>query len=136
AIGDGGNNNLLPFSQVLQLPFALDLNAARALLVNLAESRAVGNNLPTQGKVGTFNAVKELRRGRFGLIDQVNRRFDDFSEVVRRDVRRYADGDAGGAVDQQVRELRGQDDRLLLGAVEVGPQVHGVPAQLGHEALG
>ena len=37
--------------------------------------------------------------------------------VVRRDVRRHADGDAGRAVGQQVRERRRQHHRLLAGAV-------------------
>ena len=46
----------------------------------------------------------------------------DLAEVVRRDVGRHADGDAGGAVDQQVRQPRRQDDRLGLGPVVVRPE--------------
>jgi hypothetical protein len=38
-------------------------------------------------------------------------RVDHLAEVVRRDARRHADGDALRAVDEQVREARRQDDR-------------------------
>jgi hypothetical protein len=44
---------------------------------------------------------------------------DDLAQVVRRDVGRHADGDAGRAVDQQVREARRQHRRLVLGLVVV-----------------
>ena len=54
-----------------------------------------------------------------GIVDQRDRRVDHLAEIVRRDVGRHADGDAAGAVDQQVREARRQDHRLLLGAVVV-----------------
>ena len=37
---------------------------------------------------------------------------DHFAEIVRRDVRRHADRDAGAAVDEQVRERGGEDGRL------------------------
>jgi hypothetical protein len=43
---------------------------------------------------------------------------------VRRDVGGHADGDAGAAVDEQVRHPRRQHDRLGLGAVVIGPERH------------
>ena len=49
----------------------------------------------------------------------------DFAEVVRRNVGGHADGDAVGAVDQQVGEPAGQDDRLQVPAVVVGDDVDG-----------
>ena len=60
------------------------------------------------------------------LTDQVDRRFDDLSEVVGRDVGGHAHRDAAGAVHQQVREPSGQDPRLLARLVEVGRVVDGV----------
>ena len=45
---------------------------------------------------------------RCGVCDQRDQRIDDLAEVVRRDVGRHADGDAGRAVDQQVRDARRQ----------------------------
>ena len=38
------------------------------------------------------------------LVDHRHQRVDHLAEVVRRNVRRHADGDAGGAVDEQVGE--------------------------------
>ncbi len=47
----------------------------------------------------------------------------DLPQVVRGDVGGHADGDATGAVDQQVREAAGQDRRLLRAAVVVRGEV-------------
>ena len=80
--------------------------------------------------------------GRVG--DQVPQRLHDLDEVVRRHVRRHADRDAGGAVDQQVRDRGRQHRRLELAGVVVGPEVDGVLVDRGrhrhrgrrHPALG
>ena len=48
---------------------------------------------------------------------------------MRRDVGGHADGDAGRAVHQQVREAGGQHDRLLQALVVVGLPVHGILLQ-------
>ena len=61
-----------------------------------------------------------------GIVDQRDGRVDHLAEIVRRDVGRHADGDAAGAVDEEVREARRQDHRLLLGAVVVLAEVDGV----------
>ena len=58
-----------------------------------------------------------------GLLHHRQQRVDRLAEVVRRDVGRHADGDAAGAVDQQVGEPRRKDDRLLLLLVVVRPEV-------------
>ena len=47
------------------------------------------------------------------VVDQVDRGVDDLAEVVRRDVRGHADGDALAAVDEQVGEARREHDGLL-----------------------
>ena len=60
---------------------------------------------------------------------------DDLAQVVRRDVRRHADGDAGRAVDEQVREARRQDERLALRAVVVRPEVDRVHVQVAQHLL-
>ena len=56
----------------------------------------------------------------------------DLAQVVRRDVGGHADRDAAGPVDQQVREPRRQDGRLLLTAVVVGCEVDRVLVDLAH----
>ena len=46
--------------------------------------------------------------------------------IVRRDVGRHADGDAGGAIGEQVGEIAGEHRGLLLAAVVVRAEVDGV----------
>ena len=46
------------------------------------------------------------------------------------------DGDAGGSVDQKVRNLRGKDRRLLEGAVVVGEEIDRVLVQVLEQFLG
>jgi hypothetical protein len=78
------------------------------------------------------------------VVDHRQAGVDDLTQVVRRDVGGHADGDAAGAVDQQVGETGRQDDRLAFLAVvvvlevdrvlvDVGQQRHG---RVAHAALG
>ena len=63
---------------------------------------------------------------------------------MRRDIRGHADGDAGAAVDEQVRESAGQNQGLLGATVVVGAEVdslfvnvaHHFHGERGHAALG
>ena len=71
--------------------------------------------------------------GQRGVVDQPQRGVDDLAQVVRRDVGGHADRDAARAVDQQVREARGQDQRLALAVVEVGAEVDRVLVDVGEQ---
>ncbi len=70
--------------------------------------------MPPVGKSGPLMCLHQLV-----VVDVAgssmkrDRRGDHLAQVVRRDVRRHADGDAGRAVDEQVREARRQHERLL-----------------------
>ena len=61
---------------------------------------------------------------------------DDLTHVVGRDVGRHADGDALGAVDEQVGEAARQHDRLLGRAVVVGHHVDGLFVDVRHQLEG
>ena len=50
---------------------------------------------------------------------------DHLVQVVRRDVGRHADRDAGRAVDQQVRNARRQNQRLVFGTIVVRSEIDG-----------
>ncbi len=91
------------------------------------------------GEVGAGELAHELAERGVGMLDQLDRGVDDLREVVRRDVRRHAHGDAGRAVDQEVRELRRQDPGLEERPVVVRRPVDGllvdvVAQHLGREA--
>ena len=82
--------------------------------------------MPPVGKSGPGHAslpdqlVERQRRGcRSGAI----RRVADLAQVVRRNVGRHADGDAVGAVDEQVGKLARQHERLAILAVVVVDEI-------------
>ena len=79
-----------------------------------------------------LHQVLDVRRR---VVDEGDDRPDDLGEVVRRDVRRHTDGDAGTAVDEQVREARRQDERLAFRLVVVRPEVDRVGVELAQHLL-
>ena len=135
---------------------ALDfLNIDDGALRDGAASGAVGvfDALAAQdggagGEVGSGDEREEcfeelLARG-LGVFEGPFDAAREFTQVVRRDARRHADGDAFGAVGEQVREAGGQDGGFLVAAVvvvlevdaflvDVADHLHG---QGSHLALG
>ena len=96
-----------------------------------------------QGAVGEVGALDPFQRGLEQLLGGgrrvLQRPLDggrDLAQVVGRDVGGHADRDPGRAVDQQVGEPGGQDDRLLLLAVVVGLEVDGVLADVADHLHG
>ena len=87
-----------------------DTAAGRIRLADLlgAEDEARGR------EIGAFDDAHEFLDGGLGIVDEHQRAVDDLDHVVRRDVGRHADGDARGAVDEELRELRREHGRLLL----------------------
>ena len=78
------------------------------------------------GEVGAGDELHDLVELDRRVVDIGDQGVADLAEVVGRDRGRHADGDAAGAVDQQVGELAGQDPRLLVLLVVVGLEVDGV----------
>ena len=60
------------------------------------------------------------------IADQRDAGVDQFAQIMRRDIGRHADGDAAGAVDQEIGKARRQHHRLVLVAVVIGLEVDGV----------
>jgi len=107
--------------RVDRLPFA----GQRVALALEAEDRRAGR------KVGAGYVLAESVGRDVRIVDDRDRRIDDLAEVVGRDVRRHPDGDPRAAVDQEVRQLRRQDRRLLLGPVVVVDVVDGLLVDVG-----
>ena len=55
---------------------------------------------------------------------------------MRRNVRGHADGDAAGAVDQQIRNARRQNDGLFARLIEVGNEIDGFFFEIGENVFG
>ena len=116
--------------------------AVRLLDALVAEDRRAGREVRALD-LGQQD-LEELLLGGLRVLEVPLHAVRDLTEVVRGDVRRHADRDTGRAVDQQVREPRGQDDGFLGTAVVVVLEVDGllvdVPdhlrGQRRHAALG
>ena len=116
---------------------------AAAGLVGVADP-VEADDLAAGGQVGAGDEPHQVVEVGVGVGDQVTQRLHDLDQVVRGHVGRHADGDAGGAVDEQVGERGGQHRRLELAAVVVGLEVDGVLVDRGrhrhrrrrHPALG
>ena len=87
-------------------------------------------------KVRSLDEAQQVLAGRFGVVDEVLHARGDLAQVVRRDVRGHADGDAGGAVDEQVRDARRQHSRFLVRTVVVRDHVDGLLLDVGHQLTG
>ena len=77
-------------------------------------------------EIRAFDALHQLLRGHIRVVDHLNHAVDDLAEVMRRNIRRHADRNAGRAVDQQIREAAGQHVRLHQRFVEVRGEIDGL----------
>ena len=115
---------------------------AAAGQVGLLDALAA-DDVAAGGEVGPGHELEQLalllrqRRRLVGLraLDRPDHGVDHLAHVVRRDVRRHADGDAGRSVDQQVRERRRQDGRLFGGLVVVRDEVDGLLVEIRHHLV-
>ncbi len=98
----------------------LPLPGEQVALLLVAEDRAAGREVRPE------DVLAEVVRGEVGVVDERDRRVADLPEVVGRDVRGHADGDARRPVDEQVRQLGRQHARLALRAVVVVDEVDGL----------
>ena len=92
--------------------------------------------MPPVGKSGPWTYLRtSLRRG-VGVLDEMDDAVADLGEIVGRDVRGHADGDAVAAVDEEVGELRGQDLGHGQALVVVRDEVDRFLVDVGHELVG
>jgi hypothetical protein len=84
-------------------------------------------------EVGAGDQLEQLVVGQVGPLDQGQDAADDLGQVVRRDRRGHADRDAGGAVQEQVRDLGRQDRGLELLVVVVRLPVDGLLVEIGEQ---
>ena len=84
-------------------------------------------------KVRAFDELHQLRNRDVRLVNLRADAVNDFAEVVRRHVRGHADGDAGAAVDEQIRKRGGKDRRLGEALVVVRDEIHRVLVHVLHQ---
>ena len=96
---------------------------------------AAKQGLPTHddaagGEVGARDDLEKLLHRDAGVVDELHERAADLAEIVRRDARRHADGDATGAVDDEVRKPARQHDRLGVPLIVGGDEIDGVELEV------
>ena len=87
-------------------------------------------------EIRPLDDLHELFDRRVGVVDEHERAVDDLAHVVRRDVRRHADGDAARAVDEELREFRREHGRLFERFVVVRDEIDGFLVDVLQHELG
>ena len=126
-----GNHHVAVF------PFEAGAQPHRAIagLVQLAELLAGGDDLGAAGIIRRGHEFAESVQVAVGMIQQMDTGGGDFAEIVRWDVGGHADGDAGNAIEQDVRQAGGQPHGFVQRAIEIGYPVHRALAEFGQQHL-
>ena len=110
-------------------------DAAAAGGVGRADAAAAYDNASGR-EVRARDMLHEVRERGVRIFEHADAGIDDLGEVVRRDIRRHADGDAGAAVDQQIREPAREHARLAARFVKVRVPVDGVLVDVAQHFVG
>ena len=92
--------------------------------------------MPAVGKVRPRHSLENFLERGVCILQHVNERVAKLAQVVGRDVRGHADGDARGAVQQQVGHAGGEHGWLRARVVVIGYVVDGVFFDVGKQVLG
>ena len=122
-------------AHLLDLALGAHDDAAAALVVGVVDAAAAQNDA-AGGEVRPLDDGHQIVRGAVRVVDHHHHAVDGLAEVVRRYVRGHAHGDALRAVDQQVREARGQHGGLHQRLVEVGVEIHRFLVEVAHHLHG
>ncbi len=125
----GDDDRLLAVRERLGVGAGAHADPAAAGLVGLADARQAEDDAAGR-EVRALDVLHQAGGVDVRVVDEGDGGGDHLAQVVRRDVRRHADGDAGRAVDEQVREARRQDRRLHVLAVVVGLEVDRVGVEV------
>ena len=116
--------------------FAAGPDRAAAGLVDLAQLFLGIQDLAGRGEVGPLDVLEQVLHVDLRVVDHGGEAVHDLAEVVRREGAAHADGDARGAVHEQLRKARGQHDGLLERVVVVRPEGDRVLLDLDEQFLG
>ncbi len=143
-VGDFGDDDaLLAAFDFFEANGATHFHAAASggeIIFDALESR---DRTPRR-KVRAFDDFIELFDLDLGIIDLGANAVDDLAKIVRGQIRGHADGDSDSAIDEEIRECRGQDSGLGLCLVVIRLEIHRVlvevlhhhRAEMGHARLG
>ena len=130
----GHDQRVLAALERLRVHPAAHPHAAAAGSVGLADVARVHDAATRE--VRSLDVFHQAVEADLRVVDEGGHRAGDFTQVVRWDVGRHADRDSGGAVDQEVREARRQDQRLTLRLVVVGAELDRVRVDVAQHLRG
>ena len=116
-------------AQRLELDLAAHHDRAAAEMIGGADALPAENDAAGR-EIGTGYDGDQILDREAGIVDQRHAGVDDLAEIVRRDVGRHADGDAAGAIDQEIGKARRHHHRLAFGIVVIGLEGDGVLVEI------
>ncbi|MBP1770654.1 MAG: hypothetical protein H6P96_1272 [Candidatus Aminicenantes bacterium] len=136
-VGDLENDDLVlfAFGRPLDEGLGPEMEDAPAVPVGVEEALAAVDDAARR-KVRALDVLEDVLERGVGVLDEVDDAVADLRQVVGRDVRGHADGDAVAAVDEEVGELRGQDLGHGQALVVVRDEVDRFLVDVGHELVG
>ena len=130
-VGDLGHDDALAVAaHGLDVGARAHDDAAAAGAIGLMDARLAQNQAAGR-EIGALDELHQILAGAVRMVDQIDRAVDDLAQIVRRDVGGHAHGDAVGAVDQQVREARGQHGGLHQRFIKVWIEINRFLVQIG-----
>ena len=124
-----GHHNIAIFAFVhcslLQRAFALGIHA------NDVVDR--GDHFRFGREIRALDVLHQVIQRGAGIFQQVNTGIGHFAQIVRRNIRAHAHGNAGGAIEQHIGQPGRQQLGLIHGAIEIGQPFHRSLAQLGQQ---
>src|SRR5579884_38346 len=135
-IRDLADDDRLPaLRQVFDGAFSTHQEASTPRLVRLRDAAPPVDEAPSR-EVRPLNMLQHFGQPGMWIVHHLNGGIDDFRQIVRRDVGRHADGDAVRAINDEVRNARGQHRRLIGGLVIIGNEVHSLLINVGQQLAG
>ena len=134
-VGDLGDHDAFLALYFLEVRTGADHHPAPSAVEGLAYAFISVDDTPGREVRGLY-VLDQLIDPDLPVVDIGNRAVHHFREVVGRHVGGHPDGYAGGPVDQQVRDARGQDGRFLQGVVKIQLVVHGLLLDVREHLIG
>ena len=128
----GHNDAALGRAHLLNFRTGTDIDFAATCAICLRDSDFPEDNSAGR-KIRTGDIGHQLIVGDVRVVDQRNQAVDCFTQIMRRHIGRHTDRDTVAAVDQQIREAGGEDNRFLLCAVEVRLEIHRIFVDVTHQ---
>ena len=139
----GDDDALAVLAELLELGSGTDGDFTAAGRVGGADAASAHDDTARR-EIGALNVLHEVEQICLRIFQNADACVDDLAEVVRRNIRRHADGNTGRTVDKKVREPGREHTRLFSRLVEVRVPIDGVfidvaqhlVAELRHARLG